>query len=220
MFCRTDVLTTKIDRLVRPVGTGNYSDCVIVLVTLDWGMDSNEGSSEVMVSTADVAKRLNVGSAMVRKWAIAYEDITGDKVRLKSKRDGREFSASQVDVIARAKRYVDREGVKIDTALKMALGQAELVPAVLDARAEDSGSLEVLQEFLARNDETNRLLLQEIRGLREDLKQGQLAAPAQTDDPAREIKNPQMVEATVGDETHHGIFTRLGARLDRLLRSK
>jgi hypothetical protein len=29
-----------------------------------------------------------------------------------------------------------------------------------------------------------------------------------------------MVEATVGDETHHGIFTRLGARLDRLLRSK
>jgi hypothetical protein len=130
-------------------------------------MDTN---SEIMLSTADVSKRLKVGSAMVRKWAIAYEAATGDKVKLRSKRDGREFTGSQVDVITRAKSYVDAEGVKVETALKMVLGQSELVPVALDTGHEGSDSLEVLKEFLARTDETNQLLLQEIKGLREDFK--------------------------------------------------
>jgi hypothetical protein len=131
-------------------------------------MDTN---SEVMLSTADVAKRLKVGSAMVRKWAIAYEGATGDKVKLRSKRDGREFSGSQVAVISAAKKLVDSEGVKVETALKMVLGQAELVPVALSPSAEDSDSLEALKEFLARTDETNQLLLQEIRGLRQDFRE-------------------------------------------------
>jgi hypothetical protein len=168
-----------------------------------------------MSSTADVAKRLSVGAAMVRKWAIAYEDATGDKVRLRSKRDGREFSASQVDVISRAKRYVDREGVKIDTALKMALGQAELVPAALDASAEDSGSLELLKEFLARNDETNQLLLQEIKGLREDLRQSQARELLQS---RAEIKNSSGPVENFATDKQHGLLVRLALRLESLLR--
>jgi hypothetical protein len=171
-------------------------------------MDSNEGSSEVMASTADVAKLLNVGSAMVRKWAIAYEEITGDKVRLRSKRDGREFSASQVAVISRAKRYVDREGLKVETALKMALGQSELVPAALDTRAEGSDSLEVLREFLARNDETNRLLLQEIKGLRQDLKQSQ----------ARELPPVDNSRTDEDGDRNHGILARAAIWIESLLR--
>jgi hypothetical protein len=178
-------------------------------------MDSNEAAnSEVMASTADVAKLLNVGGAMVRKWAIAYEQITGDRVRLRSKRDGREFSASQVDVIARAKRYVDREGVKVETALKMALGQTELVPAALDPSAEDSGSLEVFKEFLARNDETSQLLLQEIRGLREDLRQSQARELSQ---PRAEKENSAQVTQPAKGETQHGLLVRLAMRLESLL---
>jgi hypothetical protein len=176
-------------------------------------MDSN---SEVMLSTADVSKRLKVGSAMVRKWAIAYEAATGDKVKLRSKRDGREFSPSQVSLIAAAKKYVDLEGVKVETALKMALGQTELVSMALDASAEGSDSLEVLKEFLARNDETTQLLLEEIRGLREDLKRSEGRELSQ---PAPEIKNnpPQRIEEPAEDK-HHGLLVRLAMRLESLLR--
>jgi hypothetical protein len=163
-------------------------------------MDTN---SEIMLSTADVSKRLKVGSAMVRKWAIAYEAATGDKVKLRSKRDGREFTGSQVDVITRAKSYVDAEGVKIDTGLKMALGQTELVPVALDTGQEGSDSLEVLKEFLAQNGETTRLLLQEIKGLREDL----LHSPA-------ENENPGPVE---GNDRQHGAIVRFALWLEKKL---
>jgi hypothetical protein len=164
-------------------------------------MDSN---SEVMMSTADVAKRLKVGTAMVRKWAIAYEAATGDKVKLRSKRDGREFTGSQVAVIYAAKKYVDSEGVKVETALKMVLGQTELVPAAVDASAEDSGSLEVLKEFLVRNDETNQLLLQEIKGLREDFRES--LQPA---------KNKSPAAAQDDDSSRkHGLFVRFALWLE------
>jgi hypothetical protein len=171
-------------------------------------MDSNS-EGEVMLSTADVSKRLKVGSAMVRKWAIAYEKITGDSVRLRSKRDGREFSTSQVDIISAAKKYVDYEGVKVETALKMALGQTELVPTALDASAESSDSLEVLKEFLARNDETNQLLLEEIRGLRQDLSH-----------PAAEIKNSSgpVEQSPPVENKPHGLLVRLAIRLESFLR--
>jgi hypothetical protein len=168
-------------------------------------MDTN---SEIMLSTADVSKRLKVGSAMVRKWAIAYEKITGDKVKLRSKRDGREFSASQVAVISAAKKYVDDEGVKVDTALKIVLGQTELVPTALDASAESSDSLEVLKEYLAQNDKTSQLLLEEIRGLRQDLSQ-----PA-------EIKNSSapVEQLSPAPDKQHGLLVRLAMRLESLLR--
>lgn len=183
-------------------------------------MDSNEvSSSEVMSSTADVAKLLNVGSAMVRKWALAYEGVTGDSVRLRSKRDGREFSASQVAIISRAKKYVDQEGVKVDTALKMALGQAELVPTTLDASAEASDSLEVLREFLVRNDETNQLLLQEIRGLREDLRQSQARESSQPLAPEK-IKNPVEVAGPTAVEVdrQHSYLVRLVLKIESWVR--
>jgi DNA-binding transcriptional regulator YiaG len=169
-----------------------------------------------MSSTADVAKLLNVGSAMVRKWAIAYEAVTGDSVRLRSKRDGREFSATQVHIISRAKKFVDREGVKVDTALKMALGQADLVPTALDTSAEDLGSLEILKEFLARNDETSQLLLQEIRGLREDLR---LSQAGELPHSRAEIKNPPpQKENPAQREKNHSLLVRLIIRLESFLR--
>ncbi len=162
-----------------------------------------------MLSTADVSKRLKVGSAMVRKWAIAYEAATGDKVKLRSKRDGREFSASQVAVISAAKKYVDDEGVKVETALKIVLGQTELVPTALDASAESSDSLEVLKEYLARNDETTQLLLEEIRGLRQDLSH-----------PAAEIKNSSapVEQSSPVENKPHGLLVRLAIRLESFLR--
>ncbi len=160
-----------------------------------------------MLSTADVSKRLKVGSAMVRKWAIAYEAATGDKVKLRSKRDGREFSASQVDIIFAAKKYVDLEGVKVETALKMVLGQTELVPAAVDASAESSGNLEVLKEFLARNDETTQLLLEEIRGLRQDLSH----PAAKKNNSLRRIEEP-------AEDKHHGPLVKFSIWLESLLR--
>jgi hypothetical protein len=146
---------------------------------------------------------------MVRKWAIAYEKITGDSVRLRSKRDGREFSTSQVDIISAAKKYVDYEGVKVETALKMALGQTELVPVALYTGHEGSDSLEVLKEFLVLSNETTQLLLEEIRGLRQDLSQ----TPAENKNSSAPVEQSSPVE-----NKPHGLLVRLAIRLESWVR--
>jgi hypothetical protein len=91
----------------------------------------------------------------------------------------------------------------------MALGQTELVPVALDTGQEGSDSLEVLKEFLAQNGKTTRLLLEEIRGLRQDLLH-----------PAAEKNNPGPVEQSppVEADRQHGILVRLAMRLERIFK--
>lgn len=163
-------------------------------------MDTNE-TTELMHSTSDVARTLGIGNAMVRKYAIAYEEVSGNKIRLKSKRDGREFSDSQVDIIRRAKELVDVEGARVDTALRMVLEKPDLAAGLSARHGGDNEALEVLQAILAKHDETNQALLEEIKGLRQDLK-------------ARESP---VIEAD-NKKDRLGKFTRIGLRLDRWLK--
>jgi hypothetical protein len=165
-------------------------------------MDSN---NEIMLSTADVSKRLKVGSAMVRKWAIAYEAATGDKVRLRSKRDGREFTSSQVAVIADAKRLVDSEGVKVETALKMVLGQAEM-PGIAPALATVDGNtaelIQVISEATARGNEP---LIAELQQLRQELQRSRQSLESGAAPQENDLNN-------------HGLLVRLALWLEDKIR--
>lgn len=136
-------------------------------------MDS-KNNHEILHSTSFVAETLKIGAAMVRKWAIAYEAISGDKVSLKSKRDGRYFTEAQIATISRAKELVDRDNLKVDTALRMVLEKPDMAAGLSARHGESNEALEVLQAILQRHDETNQALLEEIRGLRSDIQQTQL----------------------------------------------
>ncbi len=76
--------------------------------------------------TRQVADRLGLGTAMVRKYAVCFEKLTGQDIPIK-RRDGRQFSPEHYAVIAHAKALVDgNQGLSVETALKMALGTAEI----------------------------------------------------------------------------------------------
>lgn len=127
-------------------------------------------------STKQVADRLGLGSAMVRKYAVALEKLTGDDIPLK-RRDGRQFSAEHYAVLAHAKMLVNsNQGLSIETALRMALGTAEVGSDSLGPPVGYGNALELTDALTAAVARGNEALLAEVRGLRHDLTQLQTTA--------------------------------------------
>lgn len=120
-------------------------------------------------STAQMADRLGLGSAMVRKYAIAYERLSGDEIPNK-KRDGRQFSPEHYRLIAHAKGLIDgNQGLSVDVALKMALTGSQI------GFEPGTGGLASNSEQLAVGAITDAMssaiapLLDEVRGLRSEV---------------------------------------------------
>lgn len=157
-------------------------------------------------STKQVADRLGLGSAMVRKYAVALEKLTGSEIPLK-RRDGRQFSAEHYSVIAHAKGLVDsNNGLSVETALKMALGTAETGSDTLTPATGYGNSLELVDALTAAVARGNAELLAELRQLRQDLAQSQT-----TPKPAPAADSQQ-------DEQQHGLLVRVALGIESLLR--
>ncbi len=103
-----------------------------------------------------VSEALGVSTAMVRKYAAAYEAITGEPVK-QHPRDGRLYTRDQLDTLVNAKGFVDgNAGMSVDTALRIALGRAET--AVKEPQAQTTINTAAFAEAI----------LAELRGLRVD----------------------------------------------------
>ena len=124
--------------------------------------------------TKQVADRLGLGSAMVRKYAVALEKLTGEEIPLK-RRDGRQFSPEHYVAIAHAKALVDsNQGLSVETALKMALGTAQISSSALVPTSGYGNALELTEALTAAVAKGNEALLAEVRQLRKDLLQSQM----------------------------------------------
>ncbi len=157
-------------------------------------------------STKQIADRLGLGSAMVRKYAVCYEKLSGSEIPLK-RRDGRQFSAEHYAVISHAKALVDgNQGLSVETALKMALGTAEISSDALTPAIDYGNAPELIDALTAAVARGNAELLAEVRQLRQDLLQSQTSvkeAPAADRQP---------------DELQHGLIVRVAIRLERWLK--
>jgi hypothetical protein len=161
----------------------------------------------VVYSTRQIADSLGLGSAMVRKWALALEKVTGQEIPVK-RRDGRQFSRWDFETISAAKGLVDtNKGLSIEAALRMVLGGSEEGEKAL-AAPETSGNILGLTEALtAAIAKGNEPLLAELRELRQDFNvsqnQKQLEAPK---------------KSTAQRARQHGLLVRLAMWVERRLK--
>jgi hypothetical protein len=162
-------------------------------------MSENDG---MVYSTRQLADSLGLGTAMVRKWALALERISGKEIPVK-RRDGRQFSREHFDIIARAKALVDsNNGLSVDTALKMVLSGPENAANALAAPRTSGNTLELTEALTAAIARGNEPLLAELRELRKELKQ------------ERQLEPPTKAE----NSQDESLVVSAAKRFDRLLK--
>jgi hypothetical protein len=163
------------------------------------------GESEQVFTTSQVAGSLKLGPAMIRKYALALEAATGEKIPLKG-REGRQFSPANFEVISKAKALVDAEnGLSINTALKMVLSGPESAADSLAMPKLSGNTLELADALTAAMEKGNEPLLAELRELRKELREG------------RQVEVPQQM-AQVAYDKQHSLLVRLALRVEKFLK--
>ena len=177
-------------------------------------------------STKQVADSLGLGAAMVRKYAVALEKLTGEDIPLK-RRDGRQFDSSHFETISKAKALVDNhKGLNVETALKMALGDADspkLAPAL---QSTDTNTLELAQAFSEAIERGNQPLLAELQELRKELRQsrqlqqtgGWVETAITAEESARLDRLQAEAERESGDSSQHGLLVQAAMWLEGFMR--
>lgn len=169
---------------------------------------------ETVYNTQQVAQRLGVGAAMLRRYAQTLERITGVDVP-HTRRDGRQFSGEHVGVLLRAKSLIDaNQGMGVETALRMALGTAEMGADALTPPAAYGNSPELAEAITAALRAGNAELLAEVRGLRQDL--ARLSSTAQPEPEQTTTKSPPAQENS-DDREGHGLLVRAALWIEQIL---
>ncbi len=182
--------------------------------------------AETIYSAKAVRERLGISDGMLRRYAIALESVTGESIKQHS-RDGRQYTAEQVEALARAKlRVAEKRGRDVETAIRLALGQTEkdadaaMSPepvssaTLVDPRALAAALEPVITPLLTELQalrQSNERLTGEVMGLREDI-----AARPPVEPRVSEQQSPQP--APVGDsgDVQAGVLVRAASRLERL----
>lgn len=121
--------------------------------------------SETVYSASQVARKLGVSGGMVRRYAMALEALTGEPIP-QHPRDGRQFTQNHVDTLVSARRFVaGRQGMSVETGLRLALGLAELPTAVDRPASTDFGNLAGVEALKTALSEYMGPLLTELRTL-------------------------------------------------------
>ena len=117
--------------------------------------------TEEILSAKEVADELGIGAAMLRRYAATYEKVSGKEIDL-HRREGRQFTRSQVDTLLEVRRKVQGKDMSLDAAMEVVLNGPEIAleprPSVL--RQSDS-----LEAFKAALDP----LLSELQSIRGEL---------------------------------------------------
>lgn len=127
----------------------------------------SKAETEQVYGSREVATLLGLGSAMLRRYAVAYEQATGVQLQL-DRRDGRIFTEKDLAVLSQARQLVATQGVPVDTAIKTALAQPESAPKPLAVLPTANG--EALAAVLTQAiSEANRPLLSELQNMNREL---------------------------------------------------
>ena len=129
--------------------------------------------TEISYSAKQVAQALNISTAMLRRYALAYEELTGQEIK-QVKRDGRKYTQEQLETFLRAKAFVESDpNMTVVWGLRAAMGEVDAVslPPVPEPRGSDPAAfVEALREAVtAPLTEELRLLRQSNERLLERL---------------------------------------------------
>ncbi len=170
---------------------------------------ADDAPAEPTYTSKQVHERLGISGGMLRRYAMALEEVVGKKINLHP-RDGRQYTGAQVAVLERAKQEVTkRRGLAVETAIRLVLGKevpdtallppAALVPPGSDPEAVRTALEPFLTEVQALRRGDERLLevneralevseqvLEELRALRAEVEALRAERTAET---------PQLPEA-------------------------
>ena len=161
-----------------------------------WRYRVSVSEPEQVYSAREVAQQLGLAAAMVRRYAVAYEQIAGEKIGLHP-RDGRLFNQQQLDVLLAARAIVQRDSTSVEAAVSQALERPETVLAV-HMTSSEALTLDTLTDAFRRSQEP---LLDEVRALRQEVA-GLKALPTPAAD-----RQPDELQA-------HGLIVRAAIRLE------
>lgn len=171
-------------------------------------------------STKQVADSLGLGAAMIRKYAVALEKLTGEDIPIK-RRDGRQFSREHFDTISKAKALVDsNNGLNIETALRMALGDAQTPGAAPALVGPDRNTLELTQALSEAIAKGNEPVIAELRLLRDELQQlqGTRLVESETAAQVKQLDEPQKSVQEISETSRDGMLVRVARWVESVLR--
>ena len=191
-----------------------------------------------MTSARQLAGTMRLSGAMVRKYAQAYEEITGDRIAIIG-RDGRQFDNAQREALILARGFVEENpGMSVDMAMRAALGRAEiaakrpdneqgidmLVEALGKVAAPLQAELEGIRLALAELPELRR----EVSSLRREIVEQRAISPVKASRPpdpypkgygaAVKVEENPDKEIDRDRESRDGFLVRAARRLERMLR--
>ncbi len=125
--------------------------------------------AEAVYSTQQVADRLGIGAAMMRRYLQTLERIRGQELP-QTRRDGRQIGHAEVDLLVNAKALIDtHHGLSIEAALRMVLqgSVGETVAPILPSSTVGGEAL--IHALQAAYSEANAPILAELRELRAEV---------------------------------------------------
>ncbi len=198
--------------------------------------------AEQVYSTQQAAQQLEVGAAMLRRYAQTLERLTGRDIP-HTRRDGRRFSAEHITTFQKARALIDANtGLSVEAALRAVLsgGATDVIPANVH-----SSELDTIALINALRDAVTEPLVAELRELRQEVRELQQARelpPAAPEDKLegireslerlertqlvepetfKQIKQLDKLEAAARETAQtskHGPVVRLALWLERVLR--
>lgn len=167
--------------------------------------------AEQVYSSRQVAALLGLGAAMLRRYAVSYEQVTGSQLQL-DRRDGRIFTQKDVDVLTQARTLVATQGLPVDTAIKTALSKPESAPKPLSVLPVANGEAlaAVLTQAITK---AQRPLLGELQSIKAELEALRSDNQALTQGQRELGALPKK-----DDEREHGPLVRFSLWLEQALR--
>ena len=157
--------------------------------------------AEEVFNASRTGAMLNLGGAMLRRYATSYEELSGSEITI-HKREGRLFTQEQVDTLLKARDLVVTQGLSVRAAMQIALSsdsdmslRGSEMASKAGARAEGYPNTLAPNEAFAESirnavQDGNKELIEEMRLLRTRLESNSnlghnLEVPASEEEPVK-----------------------------------
>jgi hypothetical protein len=158
---------------------------------------------------------LNLGGAMLRRYAATYEELSGEEITI-HKREGRLFTQEQVDTLLKARDLVTTQGLSVRAAMQIALSKdSDMALRAAESRFKAGAGAEDYPNTLSQNEafgeivkkavqDGNKELVEEMRLLRAKLELNS------------SLNHSSEMPASQEEPAKHGPFVRFAMWVERL----
>jgi hypothetical protein len=178
-------------------------------------MTRDSSEAEEVFSANRTGAMLNLGGAMLRRYATTYEALSGEEITI-HKREGRLFTQEQVDTLLKARDLVTTQGLSVRAAMQIALetpGSSTLTPT--ESRFKTGAGAGSYSDTLSQNEAFAEVVEKAVQAGNKELVKEMRLLRAKLESNSSLEHNPEM---PVPEEkaVKHGPFVRLAMWVEGL----